>query len=72
MAEHSIDQPDNLVLLYLRRIDLKIDRMTDDLNDIKIRVTNVEEGLAGVNRRLDRSEARLDRIERRLDLVTAP
>lgn len=51
---------------------MKIDRMTDDLNDIKIRVTNVEEGLAGVNRRLDRSEVRLDRIERRLDLVEAP
>lgn len=72
MADPILDQPDNLVLLYLRRIDMKIDRMTDDLNDIKIRVTNVEEGLAGVNRRLDRSEVRLDRIERRLDLVEAP
>jgi chromosome condensin MukBEF ATPase and DNA-binding subunit MukB len=69
MADPSLDQPDNLVLIYLRRIDTKIDRMTDDLSDLKIRMTNVEEGLAGVNRRLDRSEARLDRIERRIDLV---
>lgn len=66
------DQPENLTLLYLRRLDIKIDRLTDDLGDIKQRVTNVEESLAGVNRRLDRQEARLDRIERRLDLVEAP
>ena len=65
------DEPDNLTLFYLRRIDQKIDRLTDDVSDLKIRMTNVDEGLAGVNRRLDRMEARMDRVERRLDLVDA-
>jgi hypothetical protein len=43
--------------------------MLDDVRDLKVRMTAVEEGLAGVNRRLDRHETRLDRIERRMDLT---
>jgi hypothetical protein len=27
------EEPDNLVLVYLRRIDTKIDRLTDDVQD---------------------------------------
>jgi hypothetical protein len=50
----------------------KIDRVIDDVRDIKFRVTNLEEGQAGIQRRLDRVEARLDRIERHLDLVKLP
>ena len=65
-------EPDNVVLVYLRRIDEKADRVIDDVRDIKLRVTNLEEGQAGIQRRLDRVEARLDRIERRLDLVELP
>jgi archaellum component FlaC len=65
-------EPENFVLEYLRRLDTKMDRVIDDLGDLKLRVTNVEEGLAGVNRRLDRLESRLDRVERRLDLTEAP
>ncbi len=67
-----VDQPDNIVLIYLRRLDEKLDRVVDDVRDLKVRVTGVEEGLAGINRRLDRVETRLDRIERRLDLVELP
>ena len=66
------DEPDNIVLTYLRRIDQKLDRVIDDVADLKVRVTAVEEGIAGVNRRLDRLEQRVDRIERRLDLVDMP
>jgi hypothetical protein len=62
------DQPDNIVLQYLRRFDEKLDRVVD----VKVRLTAVEEGLAGVNRRLDRVEIRSERIERRLDLVEQP
>jgi chromosome segregation ATPase len=51
------------------RLDTKLDRAVEDLRDLKVRVTAVEEGLAGVNRRLDRIDARVDRIETRLDLV---
>ena len=81
-----VDQPDNLVLVYLRRLDEKFDRMAADIGDEKTPVPNIEErmgqfdlrlaqvdiSLAGINRRIDRVEARLDRIERRLDLVDQP
>ena len=56
----------------LRRIDEKVDRVIEDVRDLKVRITNLEEGQAGIHRRLDRVEARLDRIERRLDLVEPP
>jgi len=65
-------EPDNVVLAYPRRIDEKVDRVIDDVRDIKVRVTNLEQGQAGIQRRLDRVEARLDRIERRLALVELP
>ena len=39
-------EPDNVVLVYLRRIDEKADRVIDDVRDIKFRVTNLEEGQA--------------------------
>jgi len=63
------DEPDNLVLQYLRRIDTKVDRLAEEVHDVKIRLTAIEEALAGVNRRIDRLEVRVERIERRLDLV---
>ena len=63
------DEPDSLVLRYLRRMDEKLDRVLDDMHDIKVRMTSVEEALAGQSRRIDRIEARLDHIEKRLDLV---
>ena len=67
------DEPENLVLRYLRRIDDKLDRVADDVRELKIRMTAVEENLASLNRRFDRLEARVDRIERRLELTeTAP
>ncbi len=65
------DEPENLVLAMLLRIDAKIDRMADDLRDLKVRATATEEAIAGVNRRLDRLEMRVERIEKRLDLVEA-
>ena len=70
------DEPENLVLAMLRRIDerttrmdIKLDRVVDDVQDLKMRMTHVEEGLAGINRRLDRMEVRVDHIEKRLELV---
>jgi archaellum component FlaC len=65
------EAPDNIMLVLLRRIDERTDRMAQDLHDVKVRVTALEEGLAGVNRRLDRLELRVDRIERRLELSDA-
>jgi predicted nucleic acid-binding Zn-ribbon protein len=73
------DETDNLTLQRLRRMDIKLDRVVDDVQELKVRMTTVKERLAsvelsiaGANRRIDRVEMRLDRIERRLDLVELP
>jgi len=57
------------MLVVLRRIDENVSRLAGDMRDIEVRVTNLEEGQAAANRRLDPMEGRLDGIERRLDLV---
>ena len=62
------EEPDNLVLVMLRRIDSKVDRLVSDMHDVKVRLTAVEEGLAGIHRRMDRMEDRLDHVEKRLEL----
>ncbi|MCZ8194584.1 hypothetical protein [Brevundimonas sp.] len=73
------DEPENLVLQILRRVEMrlttmetKLDRVVEDVHGLKVRMTHVEEGLAGVNRRLDRIDERVDRIERRLELADHP
>ena len=66
-----VTEPDNIVLAILRKIDQRTERMAEDLMDLKVRVTSVEEGLAGVNRRLDRLDHRVERIEPRLELSDA-
>ncbi|MGB0696852.1 MAG: hypothetical protein ACPGOY_14465 [Rhodospirillaceae bacterium] len=63
------EDPENLTLRYLRRIDEKIDRVIDDIRELKQRTGALEEGQASLSRRIDRMEDRLDRIEKRLDLV---
>ncbi|MDQ2083108.1 hypothetical protein RA307_23220 [Xanthobacteraceae bacterium Astr-EGSB] len=63
------DEPDNNVLVMLRRTDQRTESMAEDLRDLKVSMTAVEEGLDGVNRRIDRLDQRVERIERRLDLV---
>ena len=63
------DGSDSLILRFMRQVDAKLDRVIDDLGDIKVRVTNVEENLAALNRRVDRMDLRMERIERRLDLA---
>lgn len=65
------DEPENMTLRLLRRIDQKLDGLQGDMHDLKVRMTAVEEGMAGVNRRLDRLDGRVDRIEKRLDLVSS-
>ena len=62
------EQPDNIMLAILRKIDQRTERMAEDIHDLKVRMTSVEEGLAGVNRRLDRLDTRVERIEKRLEL----
>jgi len=62
------ERPENIMLAILRWIDQRSERMAEDLQDLKVRVTSVEEGLAGVHRRLDRLESPVERIEKRLEL----
>jgi chromosome condensin MukBEF ATPase and DNA-binding subunit MukB len=66
------DDPDNLVLVYLRRLDEKVDRIGDDVRELKGRMTALEESVVGVQRRMDRLDLRLDRVEKRLDLADLP
>ena len=72
------DEPENLVLVYLRRIDEKIDRLSDDIGDLRQRVTSLDEQAARIrgdmvamSSRIDGIRQRLDRIERRFDLVAS-
>lgn len=69
---------DTLTLIYLRRLDEKMDRLTLAVADIGRRVTSLEAKVALIHgdfaaqsERIDRMELRLERIERRLDIVDA-
>ena len=42
------EEPENLVLVYLRRIDAKVDRLMEDVQDLKHRVTSLEGQVAGL------------------------
>lgn len=70
------EETENLVLEQLRRIRASQERMEQDIHDLKLRMTSVENQLgqhqvqfAAMNQRMDRVDERLTRIERRLDLV---
>jgi len=74
------DDPDNIILVHLRRFDTKLDRMAEDMADIRQRLTTVEIQIgqlvateqshyAQIMLRMDRHDARFGRIERRLDLT---
>jgi predicted nuclease with TOPRIM domain len=79
-------EPENIVLVYLRRIDEKLDALTIDVRELKDRVTSLELGQAALRRdiaQLAETDARLQagmdrlredvgRIRRRLDIVETP
>ncbi len=73
------DDPENLTLVYLRRLDSKLDQVMDLQRDHGRRLTALEIAVgnlaatemnhyANSATRADRTDERLDRIERRLDL----
>ena len=73
------DEADNLILEYMRRFDIqlkvfdsKLDRLGEDMHELKVRMTHVDENLAGVHRSLDRMDFRMERIEKRLELIDSP
>lgn len=75
-----------LILEHLKRIQAGQARLIEDVGDLKLRMTALEENnatmahshaamaqsLAAQSRRIDRMDERLARIERRLDMVDAP
>ncbi len=71
------------MLVYLRRLDAKLDQLSADMADAKQRMTTLEIQVGNATateashygqtmQRFDCMEMRLDRIERRLDLADAP
>lgn len=72
------DETENLILEHLRQfrtqltgMDEKLDLLRADVHDLKVRMSHVEEGIGGINRRIDRLDERMDRIEKRFGLVDA-
>jgi septation ring formation regulator EzrA len=65
------DEPDNLVLVYLRRFDEKLDAVRLDIREIKPRLVVIEQQYGSISSRLNRLEDRLERLERGFDLVKA-
>jgi hypothetical protein len=53
-------EPENLVIELLRTIRSDLVIVKDDMQDLKVRVTRVEEAMVGVHRRLDRLVSRVE------------
>jgi hypothetical protein len=75
MAEEA---PGTLMLVFLRRLDQRMERLEGGMADIKLRATAIAEHLAsimmsmaGANAGMDKIDARLARVARRLDLTDA-
>ena len=72
-------EAENLVLEHLRAVRAKLDKIDNDLGDLRQRVSSIEHHLVNMQRdivniheRLDHQGERLDRIERRLELTESP
>ncbi len=62
------DEPDNVVLIYLRRIDKNVSEMREDVRNLQSRMSNVEKQLGELQVQVAETNIRLDHIEKRLDL----
>ena len=72
------DEPDDLVLTYLRRIEAKLDRIAENLRGpagcvgaAGQQIGTCGQQYASRSIRIDRLDSRIERIERRLDLLPA-
>ena len=70
------DEPTNIVLEHLRRIDRKVDDLAGDMRMVILRLGSIESHFGGLsisdvgqNAEIDRIKQRLDRVERRLELT---
>ena len=72
------DEPENIVLRYLRRLDERMESVQGEIRDMKSRLGSLEAqgsllhtDIVHVHQRLDRMDDRIMRIEKRLDLIDA-
>ena len=72
------DEPEKLVLRYLRRLDERMEAVQGEIRDAKNRLGSLESqvsllhtDIVHVHHRLDRMDDRLTRIEKRIDLIDA-
>ncbi len=77
------EEPENLTLVFMRRLDGKMDALIHDVREVKVRQTettrllvslrrdivNEEETSARVQAEVDRLRNEIDRIKTRLDLT---
>ena len=70
------DNLESLILEHLRHIRSRVDKLSDDMDDLKLRVGSVEEhvsllhsDIAILHKQFDHHGKRLERIERRLDIA---
>ena len=70
------EDPDNITLRYLRRLDEKTDRMADALADMAVDIRSMKTHMAGFMQNevvhdsaIASIRDRLSRVERRLDLT---
>lgn len=80
-----VENVDNLIIEHLKAIRASIDKNTQELSDVKMRVgslenrlvmvekgvINIHEDIALVHSRIDRVDNRIERIEKRLELASA-
>lgn len=62
---------DRLILEHLGVIRSTLDRLSEDMQEVKGRLGILEHQYASISTRLDRPDARVLRIEKRLELVKA-
>ena len=65
------ERPENLMLVYLRRLDTKMDGVAADMREVKERLGILESQYASLSRRVDRMGGEVEEIRRRLDIVPA-
>lgn len=63
--------PDTIILEHLRAIRGTLDRIAEDMREVKVRLGFLETQYASLSNRLDRMDERVGRIERRLDPLGA-
>ena len=57
------DEPDNLIVRYLRKLDEKVERALDDLRKIKQQLSSVEVSVAHLHGDFAAQSGRIDKLE---------